>query len=199
MSTIQSLRKRALFIFRLIAAILNRICCCVKRRKNIGELPYTVAHQSPQTHWRSVSNEEKWEEWSGTPFVTSIEEKIIEYRRKKAESEVVAEDRDKADFFNDMQPKVVQTRRAYIDNYCNAPIQNSNLFAVKTDEVVPSHLGELGNLEDTNTYNEIEDWETHIDIESVNNALREQKAKERQERRLARQMEYAKRFERRKE
>ncbi|VBB33535.1 unnamed protein product [Acanthocheilonema viteae] len=147
----------------------------------------------------SVSNEEKWEGWSNTPFVNSVEEKIIEYRRKKAESEVVAEQRDEADFFNDMQPKVVQTRRAFIDNYCNTPIQNSNLFAVKIDEVLPSHLGELDNLEDASTYDENEVWDTQIDIESVDKALREQKAKERQERRLARQMEHAKRFERRKE
>ncbi|KAL3990622.1 hypothetical protein ACH3XW_32540 [Acanthocheilonema viteae] len=199
MSTIQALRKRALFVFRLITTIFSRLCCCFKRRKNIGELPYTVAHQSPQTYWKSVSNEEKWEGWSNTPFVNSVEEKIIEYRRKKAESEVVAEQRDEADFFNDMQPKVVQTRRAFIDNYCNTPIQNSNLFAVKIDEVLPSHLGELDNLEDASTYDENEVWDTQIDIESVDKALREQKAKERQERRLARQMEHAKRFERRKE
>uniref|UniRef100_A0A0R3RYS2 Receptor-binding cancer antigen expressed on SiSo cells n=1 Tax=Elaeophora elaphi TaxID=1147741 RepID=A0A0R3RYS2_9BILA len=198
MSTIQALKKRALFIFRLIVAILSRLCCCVKRRKNIGELPFTVAHQNPQTYWKSVSNDEKWKGWSDTPFVTSVEEKIVEYRRKKAESEVVSEEKE-MDFFNDMQPKVMQTRRAYIDNYQNTPIQNSNLFAVKTDEVPSSDLGELGNLEDMNLHDETEDWDNQIDIESVKNALLEQKAKERRERRLARQIEHAKRFERRKE
>ncbi|VDM14002.1 unnamed protein product [Wuchereria bancrofti] len=72
---------------------------------------------------------------------------------------------------------------------------------MKTDQhqLLSSHLGELGNLEDTNTYDEAEEWDTQIDIESVDNALREQRAKERQERRLIRQMEHAKRFERRKE
>ncbi len=35
----------------------------------------------------------------------------MEYRRKKAESEVVAEEKVETDFFTDMQPKVVQTRK----------------------------------------------------------------------------------------
>lgn len=34
-------------------------------------------------------------------------------------------------------------------------------------------LGELGNLEDTDTYDEAEDWDTQIDIEGVDKALRE--------------------------
>ncbi|VDN91224.1 unnamed protein product [Brugia pahangi] len=175
MCAIQTLKKRALFIFRLIIAILGRLCCCIKRRKNIGELPYTVAHQNPQIYWGSDTNKEKWEDWSDTPFVTSVEEKIIEYRRKKAESEIVVEETAETDFFNDMQPKVVQTPRAYISNYDNTPAQSSNLFAMKTDQhqLLSSNLGELGNLEDTNTHDEAEEWDTQIDIESVDNALRE--------------------------
>uniref|UniRef100_A0A1I7VFI6 Receptor-binding cancer antigen expressed on SiSo cells n=1 Tax=Loa loa TaxID=7209 RepID=A0A1I7VFI6_LOALO len=175
MSTIQALRKRALFFFRLIIAILGRLCSCFKRRKNIGELPYTVANRNPQAYWKSALSEEQWKGWSDTPFVTSVEEKIIEYRRKKAGPE------------------------AYIGNYHNISAQSSNLFGVETDQLLPSHLNELGSLEDTNTHDEAENWDTQIDIEGVDNALREQRAKERQERRLARQMEHAKRFERRKE
>ncbi|EFO21136.1 hypothetical protein LOAG_07351 [Loa loa] len=199
MSTIQALRKRALFFFRLIIAILGRLCSCFKRRKNIGELPYTVANRNPQAYWKSALSEEQWKGWSDTPFVTSVEEKIIEYRRKKAGPEVATEGEIEADFFNDMQPKVVQTPRAYIGNYHNISAQSSNLFGVETDQLLPSHLNELGSLEDTNTHDEAENWDTQIDIEGVDNALREQRAKERQERRLARQMEHAKRFERRKE
>ncbi|VDO32010.1 unnamed protein product [Onchocerca flexuosa] len=175
MFTIQALKKRALFIFRLIVAILGKLCCCFKRRKNIGELPYTIAHQSPQTYWKSVSNGEKWEGWNDTPFVISVEEKIMEYRRKKTESEVVAEEKVEADFFTDMQPKVVQTRKAYVGSCDNTGVQSSNLFAVKTDEVLPPYVDELGILEDTNKCDKTEEWDTEIDIESVNSALREVK------------------------
>ncbi|EJW87437.1 hypothetical protein WUBG_01650 [Wuchereria bancrofti] len=179
MCTIQTLKKRALFIFRLIVAILGRLCCCIKRRKNIGELPYTVVHQNPQTYWESGTNKEKWEGWSDTPFVTSVEEKIIEYRRKKAESEVIAEETAEMDFLMICNQKLyrLQELDAYISNHDNTPAQSSNLFAMKTDQhqLLSSHLGELGNLEDTNTYDEAEEWDTQIDIESVDNALREVK------------------------
>uniref|UniRef100_A0A915PCM1 PNPLA domain-containing protein n=1 Tax=Setaria digitata TaxID=48799 RepID=A0A915PCM1_9BILA len=207
MFTIQVLKKRVLYIFRLVLVVLGRLCCCFKRRKNIGELPYTVAHQSPQTFLKSVANEEQWKGWSETPFVSSVEDKIIEYRRKKAEPEVVTEEKNETDFFNDMQPKVLQTQRqefpvtiqAYVGNVDDTEIRSSNLFAVKTDQMLPSYFGELGTLEDGNAYDETEEWDTQIDIEGVNNVLREQRAKERQERRLARQMEQAKRLERRKQ
>ncbi|KAM3727645.1 putative receptor-binding cancer antigen [Dirofilaria immitis] len=197
MSTIQALKKRALFVFRLVVAIFGKLCCCFRRRKNIAELPYTI-HQT-QTYFKSASNEEKWEGWNDTPFITSVEEKIIEYRRKKAESEVVAKEEIEVDYFSDMQPKVMQTLKAYIGNSDNTEVQSSNLFAVKTDEMLPPCLGELGTLEDTNTCDETEEWDNQVDIESINNILREQKAKEREERRLIRQMEHAKRFERRKQ
>lgn len=58
-----------------------------------------------------VSGGDQWEGWSSTPFASSVEEKIEEYRRKKAEPEVTVEKEPESDFFNDMQPKVVQARR----------------------------------------------------------------------------------------
>ncbi|VDM99477.1 unnamed protein product [Thelazia callipaeda] len=111
MSLIRVVMKRALFLFRLIGAILRRLLCCFKRKKNIGELPYTIVHQSPQTFSEKASGNGHWEGWGDSVFVTSVEEKIKEYRRKKEELETVSEENNGSDYFNDMQPKVIQTKK----------------------------------------------------------------------------------------
>uniref|UniRef100_A0A0N5AVA6 Receptor-binding cancer antigen expressed on SiSo cells n=1 Tax=Syphacia muris TaxID=451379 RepID=A0A0N5AVA6_9BILA len=186
----------------LVLTVVKRPLHCWRRRKKSEDFsPISVVVKKASDdavlpQWDGDSNQ--WNSWQEKPFTNVVEEKIEEYRKKMTEKlqeqpEVVTE----PNYFNDMEPEVKHTRKAYIGKSRNGNSQKNlrtNLFTFTDNEspaVVPS--GELGLLDDR-PENPSGNWEDSLDVEEVDEVLRAQRAKERHEKQMQRRLEHERRL-----
>ncbi|KHN80533.1 Receptor-binding cancer antigen [Toxocara canis] len=185
-------------LVRIILSCLKRVLCCLKRRRGSETLPFIASRDHPSARYQldPAESANQWDSWSNKPFTNVVEEKIDEYRRKKMEMMSQQENPpEEPDFFTDMQPNVKRTRKAFVGSTSGSmDAKKENLFAFK-DDLVPftANSNELGDLDETPTNNE-DSWDTHIDIDDVDDLLKEQRRRERLEKQRARLAEHERRM-----
>ncbi|VDO94423.1 unnamed protein product [Heligmosomoides polygyrus] len=107
---------RVIRIFQSVLGLLKRALCFMRKRENIGELPFTVVvrQNAPEDPYPSAVAAAGWDErWEEKQ---AVEEKIDEWRRKKAVILIQAEanptgKNEDIDFFNDMQPEIKKAKK----------------------------------------------------------------------------------------
>lgn len=148
----------------------------MRKRENIGELPFTVVvrQNAPEDPYPSAVAAAGWDErWEEKQ---AVEEKIDEWRRKKAEANPTGKNED-IDFFNDMQPEIKKAKKVVLKSKTQqAPRGNRNLFGFTEDSSVDVPLSaQLGDLDDA----EGPAWDD--DIDSTLNQHRAEKHRTRME------------------
>uniref|UniRef100_A0A9J2PTG8 Receptor-binding cancer antigen expressed on SiSo cells n=1 Tax=Ascaris lumbricoides TaxID=6252 RepID=A0A9J2PTG8_ASCLU len=189
--------RKFLSILRFVVSCLKRVLCCLRGHKGVDSLPFTVHDNGidSRRHFNTSELENQWNNWNKDPFTNVIEEKIDEYRRKKIEMLTQQETTQREpDFFTDMQPNVKRTRKAFVGSSSgDVDTKKENLFAFK-DEGIPfiPASNELGDLDESSTLRE-DRWDTQIDIDDVDDLLKEQRKRERLEKQRARLAEHERR------
>uniref|UniRef100_A0A915AHT2 Receptor-binding cancer antigen n=1 Tax=Parascaris univalens TaxID=6257 RepID=A0A915AHT2_PARUN len=189
--------RRFLFMFRFVVSCLKRVLCCLRGRKDVDSLPFTVHDNGIDSrhHFNASELENQWNSWNKDPFANVVEEKIGEYRRKKIEMLTQQETtQPEPDFFTDMQPNVRRTRKAFVGSSSgDVGTKKEDLFAFR-DEGIPfiPASNELGDLDESSALRE-DRWDTQIDVDNVDDLLKEQRRRERLEKQRARLAEHERR------
>ncbi|EYB91160.1 hypothetical protein Y032_0209g2088 [Ancylostoma ceylanicum] len=111
--------------------------CFMRKRENIGELPFTVVvrQSAPEDPYPSAVTSSDWDgRWDEKQ---AVEDKIEEWRRKKTESNQSPKD-DDIDFFNDMQPDIKKPKKLVLKPKVSSQKsqENRNLFGYTDDSNV---------------------------------------------------------------
>ncbi|KAK6032273.1 hypothetical protein OSTOST_01546 [Ostertagia ostertagi] len=129
---------RLLRIFQSILGLMKRALCFMRKRDNIGELPFTVVvrQTAPEDPYPTAVAPAGWDDhWEEKQVV---EEKIDEWRRKKAEAnQSLSQKNDDIDFFNDMQPNIKKAKKVVLKpKVPQHARENRNLFGFTEDSSV---------------------------------------------------------------
>ncbi|VDK59301.1 unnamed protein product [Cylicostephanus goldi] len=138
MSLASLLCGRVIRLFHSILGLFKRAMCFMRKRENIGELPFTVVvrHSAPEDPYPSAVTSTGWDEhWDEKQ---AVEDKIEEWRRKKTETNQSSPTGEDIDFFNDMQPEIKKPKKVVLRP--KMPGRNSqenrNLFGYTDDSHV---------------------------------------------------------------
>ncbi|EYB91157.1 hypothetical protein Y032_0209g2088 [Ancylostoma ceylanicum] len=128
---------RVIRLFQSILGLLKRAMCFMRKRENIGELPFTVVvrQSAPEDPYPSAVTSSDWDgRWDEKQ---AVEDKIEEWRRKKTESNQSPKD-DDIDFFNDMQPDIKKPKKLVLKPKVSSQKsqENRNLFGYTDDSNV---------------------------------------------------------------
>uniref|UniRef100_A0A7I4Z1R5 Receptor-binding cancer antigen expressed on SiSo cells n=1 Tax=Haemonchus contortus TaxID=6289 RepID=A0A7I4Z1R5_HAECO len=178
MSLVSLLCGRLLRVLQSILGVVKRALCFMRKRDNIGELPFTVVvrQSAPEDPYPTAVAPGGWDDhWEEKQ---AVEEKIDEWRRKKAEvNQSQTQKNDDIDFFNDMQPDIKKAKKVVLKPRINQHArENRNLFGFSEDAPVNGPLSaQLGDLDDA----EMPAWDD--DIDSTLNQHRAEKHRMRME------------------
>ncbi|ETN84973.1 hypothetical protein NECAME_01535 [Necator americanus] len=161
MSLASLLCGRVIRLFQSILGLLKRVMCFMRKRENIGELPFTVVvrQSAPDDPYPSAVTSSDWDDRWGEK--QAVEDKIEEWRRKKTESNQNTKS-DDIDFFNDMQPDIKKAKKIMLKPKVSSQKseENRNLFGYMGDSNVEMPLStQLGDLDDA----EAQAWDDDID------------------------------------
>ncbi|KHJ99511.1 hypothetical protein OESDEN_00492 [Oesophagostomum dentatum] len=138
MSLASLLCGRLVRLLHSILGLFKRALCFMRKRENIGELPFTVVvnQSTPDDPYPSAVTSSGWDEhWCEKQ---DVEDKIEEWRRKKIlKNETSNPHSEDVDFFNDMQPDIKKAKKIVLKPKSSQRTrENRNLFGYTDDSNV---------------------------------------------------------------